>query len=219
MLFDLIGALSWGGLGAFLAGALQVMVAVLVAIDVHEFAHAWAADRLGDSTARELGRLTLNPLAHLDPLGTLMLLVAGFGWGKPVPVNPYRLRGDLRRAGLTVSLAGPLANLLAAAVLALPLRLESGLLAPYVRGLFELIVWVNVVLAVFNLLPIPPLDGFSVLLGIVPQDWAARLAAYQAYGPMLLLLLLLAGRYQNLDLLGLVLMPITRFFVRAFVGA
>ena len=218
MLFDLIGALSREGLGAVLPTAIGLVVALLIAIDVHEFSHAWMANAMGDSTARDLGRLTLNPLAHLDPLGTLMLLVAGFGWGKPVPVNPYRLRGNPRQASAAISLAGSAANLLTAAVFGLPLRIGYNTLSPYVWVPFLLIVQLNVVLAIFNLLPIPPLDGFTVLLGVLPGEWAAGLSRYQAYGPLLLLLLIFAGSFYGSNLLGAFIGPIIDFFVRIFTG-
>lgn len=165
-------------------------VAVLLGITVHEFMHAYMANRHGDDTARLLGRLSLNPLAHFDLFGTLLLVVAGFGYGKPVPFNESRLRGAF---GVTLmALAGPLANLALAAVCAVPLRFAALLPAEYVQVL-EAIVVINCVLFVFNLLPIPPLDGANVVYGLLSpaQRWAWR--SYQQYGPMLLLLLLLLG--------------------------
>lgn len=166
------------------------VTAIGLGITVHEFMHAYMANRQGDDTARLLGRLTLNPLAHFDLFGTLLLVVAGFGYGKPVPFNESRLRGAL---GVTfVALAGPLANLALAAACAVPLRFAALLPEEYVRML-EVIVFYNCVLFVFNLLPIPPLDGANVVYGLLSpaQRWAWR--SYQQYGPMLLLLLLLVG--------------------------
>jgi len=144
--------------------------------------------------------------------------VAGFGWGKPVPVNPYRLRGNPRWASAQISLAGPVANLLTAALFGLPLRMGYNPLILYVWRPFLLIVQLNVMLAIFNLLPIPPLDGFNVLLGVLPREWAVKFARYQAYGPMLLFLLIFVGRFQNFDLLGVFLWPIVSFFMHIFTG-
>jgi len=166
------------------------VTAIGLGITVHEFMHAYMANRQGDDTARLMGRLTLNPLAHFDVFGTILLVVVGFGYGKPVPFNESRLRGAF---GVTlVALAGPLANLGLAAVCAVPLRFAALLPVEYARVL-EAIVFYNCVLFVFNLLPIPPLDGANVVYGLLSpaQRWAWR--SYQQYGPMLLMLLLLVG--------------------------
>ena len=198
-------------------------IALLVAIDVHEFCHAWMADQLGDPTPRYQGRLTLNPLAHLDPLGTLMLILVRFGWGKPVPVNPYNLRNGPKSGMAMVSFAGPLANLITAALLALPVRL--GLVMPTLRGetipSLEMVVTttilVNVILAVFNLLPIAPLDGFRLLVGLLPYRWSYTLARYESYGPLFLMLLLAMGFF-GIDVLGLVMDPIIRLVLLLLTG-
>jgi len=176
-----------------------VALALLIAITVHEFSHALAADRLGDSTARRLGRLSLNPLAHLDPVGTLMLFLVGFGWGKPVPVNPYLLRREPRKAMALVSFSGPLANVVAAGLVAIPIRL--GLVSwpftsslsyhggiSWVSTILGFIIFYNLILAVFNLIPIAPLDGFKVAVGVLPRNWAYSYARLEQYGPMILLL-------------------------------
>ncbi|MDH4207367.1 MAG: site-2 protease family protein [Anaerolineae bacterium] len=186
---------------------VAIIVAVLVAIDVHEFFHAWVASRLGDPTARNLGRVSLNPLVHLDPLGTLMIFLTaltgfGIGWGKPVPVDPYRLRnGPLKGMGI-VSLAGPVANLTTAAALAIPFRAGMAFLPDIVLELLLVMSMVNIGLAIFNLIPLPPLDGYGVLMGIlgsIRTPWAYRsvynLARYERYGPMILLLVIIADRY------------------------
>jgi len=184
--------------GFNIAEALRLIVGLLVAITVHEASHAYWAYRLGDPTPKALGRVTLNPIAHLDPLGTVMMLVAaisgfGFGWGKPVPVNPFYLRRFGPKTGMAiVSVAGPASNLVVAGLLLLPLRLD--LVPTLVVAQFLLsVAWVNVFIALFNLIPIPPLDGFSVLLGVLPTRIGASLAQLQQYGPMLLLLLVFAG--------------------------
>lgn len=173
-------------------GFVAFVIAITLGITVHEFMHAYAAHRLGDDTARLLGRLSLNPLAHLDPFGTLLLVLAGFGYGKPVPFNESRLRSAF---GVTlVAVAGPLANLALAAVFAIPLRFDAAnALGPiYVQILQAIVVW-NCVLAIFNLVPIPPLDGANVVYGLLPPRQQYSWRTYQQYGPFLLLLILLAA--------------------------
>ena len=149
-------------------GFVAFVIAIVLGITVHEFMHAYTANRLGDDTARLLGRLSLNPMAHLDPFGTLLLVLAGFGYGKPVPFNESRLRSAL--AVTFVAVAGPLANLGLAALCAVPLRFgsASALGGSYESVLSAVVVW-NCVLAIFNLVPIPPLDGANVVYGLLPS--------------------------------------------------
>lgn len=198
---------------------LAKVVILLVGFPIHELAHAWVAHRLGDSTAKYQGRLTLNPLAHLDPIGSLLLLVSFIGWAKPVPVNPYNLRYGPRVGHAIVSAAGPVSNLLMASLVAIPWRL----------GVFEDAAWgvqqfalmfvaVNVALFLFNLIPLAPLDGNSVLNGVVGQRLAAALRPLQTYGPFILMGLFLVswvspqfnvlGRYLTQGMLS-----ITRFLL------
>ena len=207
------------------AQLLALAVAFLIAIDVHEFSHAWMANELGDSTARYQGRLTLNPLAHLDPLGTIMIFVAGFGWGKPVPVNPYALRNGPRAGMAMTSFAGPLANLITAVVFAVPIRLGLVRFAPWAPGilpgldnLISIIVYLNIALAVFNLIPIAPLDGFAVAVGLLPYQWAYTLKQWEQYGPAVLLLLLMLGRWSHLDILGWIMRPFIEVLLWLIVG-
>jgi Zn-dependent protease len=158
-------------------------VAMLVAISVHEAAHAWMAERLGDPTAKLQGRLTLNPLAHLDPIGTLMILLFRFGWGKPVPVDEYNLRYPRRDAAL-ISLAGPASNLVLASLLAILTRITS-----FDFWLIPIIV-LSVSLAIFNLIPIHPLDGGKILVGLLPHQLADDVEkVLNQYGLILLILL------------------------------
>jgi len=183
-----------------------IIIAVLIAIDVHECCHAWVAAELGDPTAKSLGRVSLNPIVHLDPLGTLMILITaatgfGIGWGKPVPVDPYRLRYGPRVGMGIVSLAGPSANLATAALLAIPFRMGATL-PPILLELLFIVSMVNIGLAIFNLLPLPPLDGYGVLMGVlgsIRAPWAYRwsyaLARYERYGPMILLLVIIGDRF------------------------
>ena len=193
--------------------------AILLAVTVHEFAHAWAADRLGDPTPRREGRLTLNPLAHLDPVGGLMLLLFGFGWARPVPVNPWFFR-DARKGMLLVALAGPLANVVLAwmAKVLLELLLHSGQLSPWavlmspVGRFLRLAQNLNLWLAAFNLIPVPPLDGSRVLAGLLGPAQAAALARLEAYGPLFLVLLIASGAS------ALILHPIYRLLVLLIGG-
>jgi Zn-dependent protease len=174
------------------------VIAIVLGITVHEFMHAYAAHRLGDDTARLMGRLTLDPRAHFDLFGTLLLVLAGFGYGKPVPVNEGRLRGPL--ATSMVALAGPLANFAIAAVVAIPLRF--GGVDPFggaYTEILSLVVVYNCVLGIFNLIPIPPLDGSNVVYGLLPPRAQWQWRSFQQYGPLLLLALLWFGfRFLNL---------------------
>jgi len=177
------------------------LVALIVAITIHEFSHAAAAERLGDPTPRLQGRLTLNPLAHLDPLGTLMLILIRFGWGKPVQFDPYNLRHP-RRDSAIISLAGPTSNIVLAIVCSLVLyALFTFRLAfvgyPMVSvfvylflGLLQQLIIINVILAVFNLVPIHPLDGFKIVEGMLPEDKAREWHELERYGMIFLLFLL-----------------------------
>ena len=189
----------------FLAFFGAVVTALVAGIACHEFSHALVADRLGDGTARLRGRVTLNPARHLDRTGTVFLLLGGFGWGKPVPVNPLRLRHGPQTGRAIVAAAGPFANLLLASLAALPLRLgivdwRSPFLIPrsisdwsfseYLGLYLSAVIVFNVVLAVFNLLPVAPLDGFAVAVGILPRDLSQTVARLEPYGPGILMLLI-----------------------------
>lgn len=190
-------------------GAIVVAIFLLIAFPVHEFSHAWAAYRLGDSTARYQGRLTLNPIAHFDPLGGTLLAISillvglGFGWAKPTPVNPYNLRYG-RRGEAIVAVAGPISNLLMAIAVAIPLRLihdDPALLASVASNdvaalafnVGVIFVVVDVLLLIFNLLPIPPLDGWRALLGLVDARTAYSLRQFEQYGFLIIILLILVA--------------------------
>lgn len=183
------------------------VVALLLAITIHEFSHALLAHRLGDETAHRLGRLTLNPLAHLDPAGTLLLLLVGFGWGRPVPVNPYSLKGNPKTSMALVALAGPLSNFLMAGCLALPLRSAQDLPATLVEVLFR-VYFFNLLLGAFNLIPIAPLDGFKVALGLLPRNLSYSFARLEPYGPGILMAIIGLGYFTSFNPLWDVLSPI-----------
>jgi Zn-dependent protease len=190
------------------------LIAVIVGITFHEFSHAAVATLQGDQTARSQGRLTLNPISHLDPLGSIALVVAGFGWGRPVPVTPSRLRS--RRFGaVMVGLAGPAANfvLALASVVALRLAYPPADLAfdvNFTLRLLDMLVAVNVILGVFNLLPIPPLDGSTLLSIVLPPSRQNIVQFLDQYGIFLLLALLILA--PNL------LTPIFRSITEAMYG-
>ena len=146
---------------------LIVAVAILFALAIHEFFHAWMAYYLGDNTAKDQGRLTVNPLAHLDPFGTLLLFIVGIGWGKPVPFNPYNLRNQKWGPAL-VGLAGPGSNFLMALIVGLSLRFLEPTNLAFIFFL-SFFVWINLILGVFNLMPIPPLDGSHIFFTLFPS--------------------------------------------------
>lgn len=201
------------------------MVVLLLAISAHEAAHAWMSDRFGDDTARLLGRVTLNPVAHTDPIGTLLIPIVGFivsamgvpfffiGWGKPTPVNPLRWRNkDL--ANVMVSIAGILANLLLATIafVILKVLLRTGIyftmsdsLQEPVGLFLQYLLFMNVSLAVFNLLPFPPLDGSKVLETFLPDSMQPVLATLEQYGYLILMVLMYMGFF------GMILGPVIRF--------
>jgi Zn-dependent protease len=189
---------------------LVLLPAVLVAVTVHEFAHALVADRLGDPTPRRLGRLTLNPIAHLDILGTLFFILFSFGWARPVPVNPQNFAHP-RQGMLQVALAGPLANVTVAFVVGLLLKSQD-LSGTLWSALASMVVWINVVLAVFNLIPIPPLDGSRILESLLPLEQAAAYARIQPYGTILIFVLLYTG------VVGRVMFPAVRWLYGLSTG-
>lgn len=169
-----------------------------IALTVHEFSHALIAYRRGDSTAKSSGRLTLNPLAHIDPVGTFLLplglILTGapfvFGWAKPVPVN-YAMLNNPKQDMMYVGLAGPLANLVFAIFLGILLRLFP--LSPFLAGSLEGLIFINLILAVFNLIPVPPLDGSRILMGLLPYPYSYKYAQLEPYGIFIIILLILLG--------------------------
>jgi Zn-dependent protease len=215
-------------LGLNFASLLSRIVVLLTAFSVHEFAHAWTADYFGDDTPRFNGRLTLNPLAHLDVMGSLMLIFAGFGWAKPVPVNPHALRRRSESALMWVALAGPLSNFLLAILGAIPFRMgwlsinqafysSGGLFPSWAEFLYQWIT-INLILMLFNLIPLAPLDGEKIADYFLPPSWRDFLASMRQYGPMILLLLFIAGPYLGLDILGWILGPPLRFLLNLLIG-
>jgi Zn-dependent protease len=182
---------------AFFQRLVLQIPALLLAVTVHEVSHGFVADRLGDPTARRQGRLTLNPLPHIDPLGALAFVLVGFGWAKPVPVNANNLKRPMRDMAV-VAAAGPLSNFALAFVALLALRLigphmETPFLADPVLGVLQYIYLFNLGLGIFNLIPLPPLDGGHFLPYFLPRGSWTLLRRLEQYGPLILLLLLMSG--------------------------
>lgn len=201
-------------------GALILMApGILFALTIHEFFHAWTANRLGDPTPRLQGRLSLNPIAHLDPLGTICFVLAGFGWGKPVPVNPYNFNHP-RRDDILVSAAGPASNIVSALALGLIFRLAHefvNLPVPfYMMLLFG--IRMSLILAFFNLIPLFPLDGSHVLKGLLPREYVASFDNFSRYGPFILLGIIMLGRLGGVSILGTIIGPPITFCFRLFTG-
>ena len=171
-----------------------IVLLLIAAVTIHEFSHAFSADRLGDPTPKLAGRLTLNPLAHLDPLGSLLFILAGFGWGKPVPFDPFNLKNPKKDSAL-ISFAGPLSNLIMAIISSLILRIVYILpiffLGSFIENILILFIRFNVLLAIFNLIPVHPLDGFKVVAGLLPKKYYHDWLTLERYGMIFLLFLIL----------------------------
>ncbi|MEE2993144.1 MAG: site-2 protease family protein [Gemmatimonadota bacterium] len=180
---------------------------ILFALTFHEFAHAWSAKKLGDPTAENMGRLSLNPLVHLDPTGTIMIFITvmsgfGIGWAKPVPVDPQNLRNP-RRDMLWIALAGPVSNLILAFVFTAiftSLTPAEGLTNLF-RQMLLIGISINLILAIFNMIPIPPLDGSKILMGLLPEEQARQYSQVEMYGPMLLIGLIVADQMLGLGII------------------
>ena len=203
-----------------LPSLLAKAVILLVALPIHEFAHAFVAYRLGDDTAARRGRLTLNPLRHLDPLGSLMIFFVGFGWAKPVPVNPYNLRHGSRAGYALVAAAGPASNLFLAALVGVLWRIGLFDAVPNNVVQFALIFMsINVALCLFNLIPLAPLDGSGVLSGVVGERGARALASLQTYGPILLMgLFMMSYISPRFDIMGGILSSGVNAVMRLLLG-
>ena len=192
----------------------------MFALSFHEFAHAWMASKCGDNTAARMGRLTLNPMAHLDVMGSLMILFVGFGWAKPVPVDSRNLR-DPRKDMMKVAAAGPLSNLLLAMLAGMTWRLLGGinfLLDTNFPVLIFYFTQINIALAVFNLIPVSPLDGSQIFSGYLMKTNPELALKIQSYGPQVLFGLILFGYVTGFSILWLVMKPFVNFFMLLFIG-
>ena len=194
-----------------LTGLIAGLPGLVIALVIHEYAHAKAADVMGDFTPRMTGRLTLNPMAHIDPIGLIMLLVVRFGWAKPVMINARNFR-NWRQGELLVALAGPVANLLVAfiSLLAMAVLFKLGMFSEGVRLVLSMMVLFNINFAIFNMLPLPPLDGSKVLMVLLPGRLAYKLMSLERYSFIILIFLMMTS------FLTMILIPLQRLVLSVF---
>ncbi len=196
---------------------------ILYALTIHEYFHGWTANKFGDPTARLQGRLTLNPLAHIDILGALCFVFAHFGWGKPVPINPYNFRNP-RRDNVIVSFAGPASNFVSALLFGIIFQLLRNTtflpisLSVFLYNLLLSGIMVNLSLAFFNMIPLYPLDGSHILEGLLPYPMALKYKGIERYSPFILLGLIIMGNYAGISILSAILGPPIHFFLKLFAG-
>lgn len=188
---------------------ISILPALIIAITIHEFSHAFAANRLGDPTARLAGRLTLNPLKHLDPIGTLALIIFRFGWGKPVPVDHYNLQNPIRDSAI-ISLAGPASNVVSAILASL---IFNYLAIPAIQPFLIFFITISVMLAVFNLLPLHPLDGSHILAALLPKDLAREYNDFSRRYGFIILLALIFPIFGTTPPIQALLIPPINFFL------
>ena len=195
---------------------LVLLIPVLLfALVFHEFAHGWVANKLGDPTAKYAGRLTLNPMAHLDMFGSLMILFVGFGWAKPVPVDS-RYLANPRKDMMKIAFAGPAANLLLAFITGILIRV-TGYLGPFTTMMI-MFTQINIMLAVFNMIPIPPLDGSQIFSGMMIRKNPDLVMKLQMYGPQILMGLILFGMFTSFSPIWMIISPFVNFFMFLFAG-
>jgi len=192
--------------------------ALVFSLSFHEFAHAWMAYKLGDSTAARMGRLTLNPMSHLDPMGSLALLLMGFGWAKPVPVDPRYLKNP-RQDMVKVAAAGPISNIILAIIAALVLRLlfDNNLLSNSIKTFFIIFMQINITLAVFNLLPVSPLDGSQILSPFLEKQFGPDIVwKMQVNGPRVLFIIIIFSMVTDIHIFSFIITPIFNLFILIF---
>jgi Zn-dependent protease len=205
-----------------IAVLLGRLIALVIGFTLHEWAHAWSAYRLGDDTPYYRGRLTLDPRAHIEPLGIILALIAGFGWAKPVPVNPRAFYPHEKRGLVIVALAGPVMNLLVAIAIGMGFRVLLGadVLGDFFYDLLLTIVLFNLVLFLFNLIPLAPLDGYKIAVGVLPPEQSYRMIRYERETTLILMMVIMVGAITRgrLDILWTVLGPPLRFLFDLIVG-
>jgi Zn-dependent protease len=205
-------------MGFDLKSIIPFAIAILYALTIHEFFHAWTANKLGDPTAKMQGRLTLNPLAHLDPVGTICFIIAHFGWGKPVPVNPAYFKHP-RRDDVLVSAAGPISNIISALLFGIIFQILykfTGVTSDLFEVLKQLIL-INLILAFFNFIPLYPLDGSHILKGFLPRNMLSGYETVCRYGPFILLGVILLGNFARVPIISYIIWPPTIFFMNLFM--
>ena len=192
----------------------------MFALSFHEFAHAWMASKCGDNTAARMGRLTLNPVAHLDLMGSMMILFVGFGWAKPVPVD-YRNLNDPRKDIMKIAAAGPISNLLLAMIAGMLFRVLTGM-SLVTGSSFQILIYyfvqINITLAIFNLIPVAPLDGSQIFSSYLMKTNPQLAVKIQSYGPQVLFGLILFGYVTGFSILWLIMKPFVNFFMLLFIG-
>ena len=205
---------------------IAAVITLLIAFTFHEYAHAWMAATYGDDTPRLFGRLTLNPLAHLDLMGSLMLIFTGFGWAKPVPINPHKIERQSPAGLMLVAASGPASNFFLALLAAIPLRFgwvtPTAALVSFLPTFFQFclyFMYTNLGLMVFNLLPLPPLDGEEILLYFLPAEWQMKWESMRFYGRYFLVFLLLVAPMLGFSLVSVVLSPIIFGMARLLLGS
>lgn len=215
-----------GGFANFNIQTFLITILVLcVSLSFHEMAHAWAAYRMGDDTAALQGRLSMNPLVHLDPIGSIAFIIGGIGWARPVPINPARFKRNIpvKKGLMLTSAAGPLSNLILAAASALlfyltqTARMMLGSSTGIFDVIFEILIFfysANIILAVFNLLPVPPLDGFKIFGSILPNSIYYRLMGIERYIGLVFLMLIIFGRGILSSVLNIVAWPFNQVIMR-----
>ena len=208
---------------AIMVNLPYTLVTLAIAFTAHEFAHAYTAYKFGDMTAKNQGRLSLNPLRHIDPFGAIFIILVGFGWAKPVPVNRFFFKNP-RMNSIVVSVAGPLSNLLLAfiGVLLIYLIGVTGIgynLPDFVSRFFEVFIHLNVVLFVFNLLPFPPLDGYRIIEDLVPVNVRPKMTQYEQYGALIFLILVITplGDYTIYPIMAELVPAIEQFLINLFI--
>ena len=206
-----------------LADLPYTLVTLAIAFTVHEFAHAYAAYKFGDMTAKNQGRLSLNPLRHIDPFGAIFIILVGFGWAKPVPVNRFFFKNP-RMNSIVVSVVGPLSNLVLAfiGILLVYIMNTTGIgynVPDFIYTFFGIFIRLNVVLFVFNLLPFPPLDGYRIIEDLVPATIRPKMTQYEQYGALIFLILVITplGNYTIYPIIGTVVPAVERFLISIFI--
>ena len=197
---------------------ILLIPALVFSLSFHEFAHAWMAYRLGDNTAARLGRLTLNPMSHLDPVGSLALLLMGFGWAKPVPVDSRYLENP-KKDMVKIAAAGPISNIILAVVAALALRLlfSTDLFTHNIKTFFIIFMQINITLAVFNLLPVSPLDGSQILTPFLEKYFGSDVVwKMQIYGPRFLFFIIIFSMVTDIHIFSFIINPIFNLFLYIF---
>ncbi|MCK4359306.1 MAG: site-2 protease family protein [Candidatus Cloacimonetes bacterium] len=205
----------------FISQFFILIFPILYALTVHEFSHGYIAYRLGDDTAKRAGRLTLNPLKHLDPIGTIMLFIAHIGWARPVPINPYNFK-NVKKDTAYVALAGPAANFISAVIFSVIFNIFNPTVYMVEKNVFLLIlfytIFINIALGLFNLIPFPPLDGSKILGAFLSDEAYYRYQRFERKGAFILIGIILVSNLMGLNIIGGVIMPPINFFIKLLTG-